>query len=404
MGGCAAGLVALGVDSAGTTIGAMPGKIATPTDRVATAANRLCLDYRAEAAALGRPPVPIIDAHAHINGPRAAAIWRDVCDLYGVERVYSQTQMAQAGAIREVLGDRVRFVAIPEYMSPDRRHAFTAGFLERVAEWDERFGARMIKFWGAPRFVDFAEDAGLRADEVFRFDAPWRLKVAEEAVSRGMMLMVHVADPDTWFAAKYTDATRYGTKAEQYESLERLLSAFDVPCLGAHMGGWPEDLEFLTGLLERHPRLVLDTSATKWMVRELSRQPREELVQFLERFSGRVLFGSDVVTSDEHLERSDPDNERFGALLASGEDEAFELYASRYWALRVLWETAYEGQSPIADPDLAMVSPGEFDAMSGPRLVGKGLGRGMLEVLYRGACEGTLDAWYEGRGFNAEGR
>ncbi len=377
----------------------MTGRIATTTDRVATAANRLRLDYRAEAAALGAPPVPIIDAHAHINGPRAAAIWRGVCDLYGVERVYSQTQMAHAEAVKAVLGERVRFVAIPEYMEADRKRAFTTGFVERVAEWDERFGARMVKFWGAPRFVDFAEEAGLKASEVFRFDAPWRMRVAEEAVSRGMMLMVHVADPDTWFGAKYTVASRYGTKAAQYESLERLLGAFDVPCLGAHMGGWPEDLEFLAGLLERHPKLVLDTSATKWMVRELSRQPREELVAFLTRFSGRILFGSDVVTSDEHLEASDPDNQRFGAQLAAGECEAFDLYAGRYWAQRVMWETDYDGESPIADPDLAMVSPGEFDEMSAPRLVGKGLPRGMLGMLYRGACEGTLDAWYEGRGF-----
>lgn len=382
----------------------MAGEIASATDRVATPANRLRLDYRAEAGALGRPVTPIIDAHAHINGPRAAAIWGEAADLYGVERVYSQTQVAQAEAVRDVLGERVRFVAIPEYMSPDRRHAFTQGFVERVAEWDERFGARMVKLWGAPRFVDFAREAGLEPRDVFRFDAPWRMRVAEEAVSRGMMLMVHVADPDTWFAAKYTDVKTYGTKAEQYESLERLLDAFDVPCLGAHMGGWPENLGFLTGLLERHPRLVLDTSATKWMVRELSKHPREELIAFLQRFEGRILFGSDIVTSDDHLEATEAENKRFGAELASNAAEAFDLYASRYWALRVLWETGYEGESPIADPDLAMVSPGEFDSMSGARLAGKKLGRGMLETLYRGACEGTLDAWYERGEFTAEGR
>ena len=37
-----------------------------------TASNRLGLDYRAEAKRLGPPVVPIIDAHAHINGPNAA--------------------------------------------------------------------------------------------------------------------------------------------------------------------------------------------------------------------------------------------------------------------------------------------------------------------------------------------
>ncbi len=371
------------------------------SDRIATRANRLGLDYREEARRLGPPVRPIIDAHAHINGVRAAAVWREVCDLYGVERVYSQTQLAQAQQIRDVLGDRIRFVAIPEYMSEDRKRAFTHGFLENVIEFNERFGARMVKFWGAPRFLDYAEESGLDPAEVFRFDAPWRMKIAEEAASRGMMLMVHVADPDTWFETMYADSARYGTKANQYESLERLLDAFDVPCLGAHMGGWPENLEFLTGLLERRPKLVLDTSATKWMVRELSKRPREELVEFLTRFEGRILFGSDIVTSDDHMEPADPGNERFGSQLATNECEAFELYASRYWAQRTMWETGYDGESPIADPDLAMVEPERFDAMSAPRLVGRGLPAEMLRVLYGGACEGTLDAWYERGEFGA---
>lgn len=373
-------------------------------DRIATPANRLRLDYREEAKRLGPPVCPIVDAHAHINGVKAAAVWREVCDLYGVARVYSQTQLAQAEQVREVLGDRIRFVAIPEYMSEDKKHAFTQGYLDNVIEFNERFGAKMVKFWGAPRFIDFAEQSGLDPAEVFRFDAPWRMKIAEEAVSRGMMLMVHVADPDTWFGTMYTDSTRYGTKAFQYESLERLLEAFDVPCLGAHMGGWPEDLDFLTGLLERHPKLVLDTSATKWMVRELSKHPREELVNFLTRFSGRILFGSDIVTSDDHMEAPDPGNERFGSQLASNACEAFELYAGRYWAQRVMWETDYEGESPIADPDLKMVEPEAHDDMSAPRLVGRSLPEGMLRTLYGGACVGTLDAWYERGEFNAEGR
>lgn len=372
--------------------------------RIATPANRLRLDYRAEGERLGPPVRPIIDAHAHINGVRASQVWREVCDLYGVERVYSQTQLAQAEAVKAVLGDRIRFVAIPEYMSEDKKHAFTQGYLDNVIEWNERFDAKMVKFWGAPRFLDYAEESGLNPSEVVRFDAPWRMKIAEEAVSRGMMLMVHVADPDTWFKTMYKDSSRYGTKANQYESLERLLSAFDVPCLGAHMGGWPEDLGFLTGLLERNPRLILDTSATKWIVRELSKHPREELVEFLTRFEGRILFGSDIVTSDDHMETSDPENKKFGSQLAGNACEAFDLYAGRYWAQRTMWETGYEGESPIADPDLAMVEPEKFDAMSAPRLVGRALPSEMLRVLYGGACEGTLDAWYERGAFSAEGR
>ena len=114
------------------------------------------------------------------------------------------------------------------------------------------------------------------------------------------------------------------------------------------------------------PSVLFFAAFQGWMVREISRHPRDELVTFLKRFEGRILFGSDIVTHDDHLEASDPDNPKFGNQLASSQHEAFELYASRYWAQRTMWETGYVGESNIADPDLAMVEPGKFTEMDGP--------------------------------------
>ena len=363
-----------------------------------TPANRLGLDYEQEAAKLGTPVCPIIDAHAHINGARAAQVYKLVCDLYGIERVYSQTQLAQADAVREVMGDRISFVAIPEYMHADRKWAHTQGFLENLDPWHDR-GARMLKFWGAPRLRDYVTTMGLEPEEIVPFDCDWKLRIAEKGKSLGMMLMVHCADPDTWFQTMYADSSKYGSKESQYESLERLLETTGMPCLGAHMGGWPEDLGFLSGLLDRNPKLILDTSATKWMIRELSKHKTSELVAFLDRYQGRVLFGSDIVTSDDHLSPTDPDNPAFGNQLASSEHEAFELYASRYWALRMMYETGYAGESNIADPDLMMVDPERFNELSAPQLRGHQLGRDQLCTLYRETCINTLDRWYRGDDF-----
>ena len=368
---------------------------ASETGRAMTPANRLGLNYEHEALKLGDPVCPIIDAHAHINGGRAAQVYKRVCDLYGIERVYSQTQLAQADAVREVMGDRISFVAIPEYMHPDRTWAHTQGFLENLDAWHER-GARMLKFWGAPRLRDYAENMSVPLEQIVPFDSEWKLRLAEKAKSLGMMLMVHCADPDTWFQTMYADSSRYGTKQSQYESLERLLETTGMPCMAAHMGGWPEDLGFLSGLLDRHPKLILDTSATKWMIRELSRHETSELLAFLDRYAGRILFGSDIVTSDDHLVSTDPENPAFGNQLASSEGEAFELYASRYWALRTMYETGYRGESNIADPDLKMVDPKRFDDLSAPALHGHEIDDARLRVLYRDACVGTLDRWYAG--------
>lgn len=90
---------------------------------------------------------------------------------------------------------------------------------------------------------------------MFQLDAPLRVAAMELASSLGMSLMVHIADPDTWFQTRYSDAARYGTKSAQYLPLERLLDRFSAPWLAAHMGGWPEDLHFLAGILDRHPNL-----------------------------------------------------------------------------------------------------------------------------------------------------
>ena len=80
--------------------------------------------------------------------------------------------------------------------------------------------------------------------------------------------------------------------------------------------------------------------------------------------------------------------------LADSPESAFELYASRYFALRTMFETAYDGESPIADPDLMMVEPTRYNAMSGPRLRGLSLPRELLGVLYSGAAEKLVERWW----------
>jgi hypothetical protein len=353
-------------------------------------ANRLGLDYREEAAKLGPPVVPIIDGHSHINGSRAAEIYRDIRSLFGVVRTFTQTQLSEADNVQAVLGDSVHFVAVPEYMSSDQKHAHTQGFIDNITEWHRR-GARMVKFWSAPRGRDFGREIG--DTTLLTLENPWRRKQMDHAASLDMMFMVHIADPDTWFATKYTDTDFYGTKASQYEALEALMEEYDRPWLLAHMGGSPEDLHFLAGLLERHPKAVVDTSATKWMVRELSKHPREELVQFLSRFRGRIIWGTDIVTMDAHLSHETGPRD-MGAQAAS-EDEAYELYASRYWAMRALFESSYDDESPIADPDLHMVAPDQFDENAAPRLRGMALPVDMLRDVYSDACRDSLLKWYE---------
>ena len=349
-------------------------------------ANRLDLDYLQEATTLGSPPSAVIDVHTHLNGPHAATVYRDAADAYGISQVCSMTHLEQVESIVEVLGDRVHFIAIPDFSHTDRLHAHGPGFLQRIRDF-HAIGTRIVKFWAAPRAIDYGTEVG--DPELLTLDGPTRRAAMDLAAELGMSFMTHVADPDTWFATRYSDSNTYGTKAQQYDALERMLEEYPVPWLAAHMGGSPEDLERLDGLLDRHAHLRLDTSATKWMVRELSKHEPTRLRQFLDRWRGRICFGSDIVTSDDHLEHDGQTNEM--TAKASNPAEAFDLYASRYWALRHLFESTYSGPSPIADPDLAMIDPDRHGLLDAPNLQGQALPEELLIDLYTTAPQAWLD-------------
>lgn len=335
-------------------------------------ANRLGLDYRAQAADFVYDG-PILDVHTHLSSVAAAKLYFQAADCFGVQKAWSMNPLEVVDDLTATLGDRIAFIAVPNYARRDDPETFNRDFLRRIEGFAQK-GCRIVKLWAAPRGRDFSND--------LRLDAPIRTEAVKLARSLGMMFMTHVADPDTWFATKYADAKKYGTKREQYPPLKQLLDEVAPdPVIGAHMGGYPEDLDFVQRMLDAHPNYYLDTSATKWMVRELSRHP-DALADFATRNAGRVLFGTDIVANEENRHVSFGDG--------SG---GFDLYASRFWALRTLIETDYEGPSPIVDPDLHMVDPAA-DPKSTATLRGANLQGEALRTLYFGAADALLSPLY----------
>lgn len=333
-----------------------PRQGATPVNE----ANRLGMDYRAEAIRLPWRG-PIWDVHVHLTDLESAREFFGVAELYGVSKIWSMSPLEVIDELRNEFGDRIEFIAVPNYAKRDQPETFTTDWLRRI-EGFARKGCRICKIWAAPRGIDLHPDA-------LRLDSPIRREGIALAKSLGMMFMVHVGDPDTWFATHYRDSTRYGTKEQHLATLERTLDEHaDVTWLGAHMAGTPERLDVLQGLLDRHPNFYVDCSATKWMVRELSKQP-EALAAFCRRNSGRILFGSDIV--------------------AGPDKRGFDLHASRYWALRTLLETDYRGSSPIVDPDLPLVDP-TLPKDAAPELRGAALDEQTLQALYHDAANQLL--------------
>ncbi len=347
--------------------------------------NRLQLDYNALASTFPRRPSPIIDVHSHIQGAQATEVYRQAAGHYGVGLTYSMTPLEGIPTVRKILGERVSFIAVPDFSNKDRLSAIGKEYTVRLREF-HMHGSRIAKFWSAPRIYEAAPEPF--ASSPCRLNSPVRVEAMKAAQDLGMIFMAHVADPDTWFQTKYRDSARYGTKRQQYELFEDVLERFRSPWIAAHMGGSPEDLGFLSGLLERHSNLYLDCSATKWIVREISKHPPTIVRAFFERWKGRLLFGSDIVTSDAHLTADASGTEM--EAKASSQEEAYDLYASRYWALRTLLETSHDGESPIADPDLHLVDPERHTPLDAPRLRGVALSNEALDELYFGAASRLL--------------
>lgn len=305
---------------------------------------------------------PLIDIHTHLMLTRLGAEPHNPRGDLGQEGSITQAETmdsvaAEFGVVHictmcppeDIPPLRARFGARLSYngsisRKPDEPDDVALRLVDRFVE----LGAKLIKFWAAPR----GRDRGLL------LDTPWRRAALQRAREAGMrVVMVHVGDPDRWFQTVYADTARYGTKASQYEPLERLLEQNpDLSWISAHMGGDPEHPDHLEALLERYPHLYLDTSATKWQVREVSPR-RDALRSLICRYPERFLFGSDLVTRHD-LPR--------------------EHYVSRYWCQRTLWESTWEGRSPIADPDF-LPSPGE---PSTPLLCGLNLPPDVLRKVY----------------------
>lgn len=349
-------------------------------------ANLLSLDYAEEARRLKRFNFPLVDFHTHLVGQEAVRIFQEAAGHFGFKLFCSMTPLEEVPAIRNLLGDAVRFIAVPHFHGSDPLHDHGRGYIERLKQY-HKLGARTAKFWTAPRIFDYLDKPF--ASHPLRLNSPLRLQTIQAAYDMGMALMVHIGDPDTWFKTKYADQVKYGTKREQYEALEDVLSRFDAPLVAAHMGGWVEDLAFLSRLLEAYPNLYLDSSAAKWMVREISRHSDAEVHAFFSRWQERIIFGSDIVTKETHLQD-------YSAMPPEAAKRlVFDLYASRYFALRMLFESDYKGPSPIADPDLSLIEPGRYSELDAPNLIGKSLSDSILEHLYFKNAERFLSALYK---------
>jgi hypothetical protein len=262
-------------------------------------------------------------------------------DIYGIGRAVVITNSEDLLVLRKRFGRRFHYCLPLDFSESPKSKAFIDANLALISG-AEVAGAVAIKFWFQPRAM---------ARHKMRISDSYLQPLFDALIEKGLLAIVHIADPDIWYEKYYADPRVYGTKEQHYRQLEAFLARnrrLTVVC--AHLGGDPEHLNRVSRLLDTYPNLYLDTAATKWMTRELSRKPKDSR-DFFVRYANRILFGTDNYVLPETDLRH---------------------YSLRYFVHRTFWETDAVFTSPIQDSDA-----------DGPvRLTGLNLPADVLGQLY----------------------
>jgi hypothetical protein len=269
---------------------------------------------------------PIFDAHTHIGDPKDLSKMIEFEREFGIKAQLAIVHTPESIPAAKNL-DSNGFIFARYLPTGETTRYNVPLLLDEIAHLRER-GYSLAKMWFGPRWRDFVENPS----NSFRVDDE-RLTPAFEALEDNEIpLLIHVADPDTYFAQQYTDTSKYGTKEGNLAQLGHLLNRHrKLRFQLAHMGSQPEihRLDNLGAWLDKYPHIVVDTASSRWMARELSKDP-EKARNFFIRYSDRILFGTDLSSN-------------------RGPREAF---AGRYDAQRTLYETDVRHEPlPIEDPD-----------------------------------------------------
>lgn len=297
-----------------------------------------------------RPPAcKIWDAHIHIWDAGDFSEFEKWADVYEVQRY---TGIAAPDVKRTLeQGGKADKITFAFYLPIDAfAHHDTHRLLSAVEEAREHEYA-LVKMWFGPRFLDFS-----RADKPFAISLPAFDQVFSRIEEYELPIDIHVADPDIWYERKYLDVKRYRTKRQAIDEFIAVLERHPrLRTISVHFGSLPEpeNLPLLASMLDKYNNLYIDTASTKWMVRELGREPREAR-KFIVKYQKRILFASD--------------------LSVGWGDRTESYYAERYWAQRLFWETDVENV-PLPFPD----EDGENRATT---INGLALPHNVLENLY----------------------
>lgn len=269
---------------------------------------------------------PIFDAHTHIGEIDSIEEMLKIEEQFGILKQIAIVHSKEGFfAAKKRHSDRLVFA---KYLSlNDIAHYNVGPVIDDITSTkDDGYG--LAKTWFGPRWRDYVENV----PSDFSIDSPKLEPIFQALEDNDLPLIIHVADPDTYFNLHYQDSSKYGTKEENLAQLELVMKRhpnikFQIP----HFGAQPEipRLLNLAKWLDDFSNVMIDTASSRWMARELSKDT-EKARKFLIKYADRILFGTDLSTNRGDL----------------------SYYAGRYDAQRILWETdARAVPLPFEDAD-----------------------------------------------------
>jgi len=252
-----------------------------------------------------QPKFPVIDYHNHLDAQDPREVLR-VMDDCGIEKIVNITMYTGEKALEVIdkfhAADRHRFAT---YGWMDWSDVQADGFFQRCVERLERLvdrGACGMKIW-----KDLGTKVRDRDGSLLRIDDERLDPLYDKAAQLGIPIMYHIADPDAFFLPIDAQNERYEELAAHPEwsyygsfyGKEELLAQRDrvierhprTTFVGAHVAEHPEDLAYVSRLLDRNPNLHVDIGAR---CAELGRQPYSAR-EFFIKYADRILFGTDLI-------------------------------------------------------------------------------------------------------------
>ncbi len=293
--------------------------------------------------------LPIFDAHTHGIDPDSLDLLVKIQKKFGIQKA---VLICHGPAIMEYARSTYpgRFT-FAKYFSGTMRFTDGPYRLAREIQIAPEEGYDLVKMQSAPIMR-----ARAKADPgELRLDGDEMSPMFEAIAEAGIPFILHLSDPDTYYASRYTDTDYFGTKERDLKELEGVLSRYpDIYFQIAHFAAQPEipRLENLSRWLDSYKNFNLDTSSARWMSRELSKDP-ERAREFLTKYSSRIHFGTDCV--------------------AFTDDASY--YDGRHLSLRLLLESSVRNV-PLPFQDADTVNSG------GTRINGLELDEHSLEKIY----------------------